>query len=97
MVETGRYKDIPLEERVCQMCNTGAVEDEEHFIGTCKKLKSVRDTYKGKFSQHGLDISQVNMLCIKQMLSPTHVKMTSDMLLELFELRKSLMYKIIHN
>ena len=97
MVETGRYKDIPIEERLCQMCNSNAVEDEEHFIGTCKKLSRVRDVYKAKFLQKGLDISKIDIPCIKTMLSPDHVKLTSDMLLDLFETRKNLMYDIVHN
>ena len=30
-IEVGRYRDIPLKERICQLCNN-AVEDEIHFL-----------------------------------------------------------------
>ncbi len=34
-IETGRYKNLPLEERLCELCNIGAVEDEKHFLCEC--------------------------------------------------------------
>ena len=79
------------------MCSSSAIEDEEHFIGRCRKLKCVRDMYKAKYLEKELDVSTINIECIKNMLSPDFVKLTSDMLLELFELRKKLMYDIIRN
>ena len=33
-IEVGRYRDAPLNERICQVCNQ-AVEDEIHFLLTC--------------------------------------------------------------
>ena len=34
-IEIGRYRDIPLEKRLCQVCKNGSVEDEIHFLGNC--------------------------------------------------------------
>ena len=34
-METGRYQDIPREDRICKLCKEG-VEDEIHFIFNCK-------------------------------------------------------------
>ena len=31
-IEVGRYRGIPLEERLCQICKTGDIESECHFI-----------------------------------------------------------------
>ena len=31
-VETGRYSNIPYEERVCRLCDRGDVEDQSHFF-----------------------------------------------------------------
>ena len=38
-VETGRYRipKVPLERRVCQVCNSDLVEDEFHFDMVCNK------------------------------------------------------------
>ncbi len=34
-IETGRWASIPLEDRICKMCNSLVVEDEYHFICHC--------------------------------------------------------------
>ena len=43
-VETGRYRSpkVPLVDRVCTLCDTGCVEDEIHFITTCRALHNER-------------------------------------------------------
>ncbi len=97
LIETGRYKDIPLEQRTCQMCNSGEVEDEQHFLGKCKELWRVRHKYKGIFREKGLEIRNIDIQCMKKMLEPEHVKTTSDMIYELFDKRKEIMYNVIHS
>ena len=34
-VETGRYRNIPRDRRLCTHCDLGAVEDEIHFVTEC--------------------------------------------------------------
>ena len=34
-VEIGRFRKIPLEERLCNLCDMGQVEDEFHFLCIC--------------------------------------------------------------
>ena len=43
-VETGRYRSpkVPLVDRVCTLCDAGCVEDEIHFITTCRALHNER-------------------------------------------------------
>lgn len=43
-IETGRYRTpkVPLEQRVCSVCNSGDVEDEFHFVMICCKLNHIR-------------------------------------------------------
>ena len=40
-IEVGRYRDVPLPERTCQVCNQ-AVEDEIHFLLTCDVYSNLR-------------------------------------------------------
>ena len=41
-IEIGRYVCLPVEERKCKTCNTGMVEDEQHFCVGCPSLKKAR-------------------------------------------------------
>ena len=31
LIETGRYAKVPLQNRICQLCNSNQIEDEMHF------------------------------------------------------------------
>jgi hypothetical protein len=42
-VETGRFRRIPLDQRRCEICNSGKVEDERHFVCECPQYKYTRD------------------------------------------------------
>ena len=42
-IEIGRYRNIPLELRVCKMCHLGVVEDEIHFLCECPRYSEYRE------------------------------------------------------
>ena len=42
-IETGRWSTIPKEERFCEICNNGEVEDETHFILSCPASRNLRE------------------------------------------------------
>ena len=44
-VETGRWDDIPLNERKCKICTTYNIGDEYHYLFTCDLFKSDRIVY----------------------------------------------------
>ena len=39
-IETGRYKNIPRNERLCKNCSSNEIEDEAHFLIKCDKLNN---------------------------------------------------------
>ena len=43
-IELGRYRNpkIPLENRLCRVCNSNAVEDEKHFLLECSGYNMLR-------------------------------------------------------
>ena len=42
-IETGRYKNIPRNERLCKNCSANEIEDEAHFLIKCDKLNNKRE------------------------------------------------------
>ena len=42
-MEIRRYKKIPAESRFCQLCKSGKVEDEIHFITECHVFTDERN------------------------------------------------------
>ena len=47
-VEIGRYKNMTLEKRICNICDSNDVEDEIHFLFTCKTYKIERTNWFSK-------------------------------------------------
>ena len=46
--ETGRYDNIPLVERLCNLCNCNRIEDETHFLLDCPSFSSIRKMFFSK-------------------------------------------------
>ena len=43
-IETWRHArpKVPVDQRLCKMCDTGEIEDEIHFVTTCNKFRQIR-------------------------------------------------------
>ena len=48
-IETGRWTQIPKEERFCEICLNGEVEDETHFMLFCPVYQDLRDNLWREF------------------------------------------------
>ena len=44
-LETGRWKDVPLEKRLCPVCEDNCLEDEIHFVVYCEQYKATRTAF----------------------------------------------------
>ena len=44
-VELGRFRQKPLHERLCTLCDTGEIEDETHFVFRCGYYLNLRLTF----------------------------------------------------
>jgi hypothetical protein len=42
-IEKGRHMSIPRHERFCNICKTGVIEDEFHFLFHCQKYSHHRE------------------------------------------------------
>ena len=51
-IETGRHSNIPRDERLCQLCELGKIEDEDHFIMECPKFSQIRQKSPIKFENY---------------------------------------------
>ncbi len=49
-IETGRFKNVKVEERVCQVCNNGDVENEFHFVSICNAYKTLGNVMYDKIN-----------------------------------------------
>lgn len=92
-IETGRYTQVKLEDRVCKLCNNGSIEDEFHFLCKCSKYNELRiSLYENiTFSNDGfagLDDQSKFIFMLK-----SYNKYVVDYLKSAWELRKTILFR----
>ena len=47
-IERGRYDGTPVDERICKLCSTNTIEDENHFLTQCNFYNVIRGSFFSK-------------------------------------------------
>jgi hypothetical protein len=61
-VETGRFRNIKLENRICSLCQLNEIEDEVHFLFKCPLYNEVREKWLHRIrnEQHEFDNDDIS-------------------------------------
>jgi hypothetical protein len=73
-IEIGRYQNIPREERLCKICNSGEVENETHLPLSCKAYEQSRANLRSSLENASSDEINLN----SQILSADMMKSTDS-------------------
>ncbi|CAB3993421.1 Hypothetical predicted protein [Paramuricea clavata] len=73
-IEIGRYQNIPREERLCKICNSGEVENETHLLLSCKAYEQSRANLRSSLENASSDEINLN----SQTLSADLMKSTDS-------------------
>jgi hypothetical protein len=47
-IETGRFRSVPSDKRICELCNLNEIENEIHFVIKCPLYEDLRQTMYGE-------------------------------------------------
>jgi len=84
-IETGRWENIPKENRTCKLCNSPAVADELHYLLNCQACSTLRSKHLHKY------LTWSNPISIKRIMNQTKIsdlKRISKFINEMFNLVK---------
>ncbi len=92
-IEKGRYTNVPLENRLCHICNEGLLEDEYHFILYCEALKDIRSNHFAchTYLEDVSDPTDKTELC-RLMLNSHNLKNTARFIEDMFDSRLRKLY-----
>ena len=62
-IETGRFENKRVEERVCRICNNGEVETECHFVFHCSYYDDARNDFFSKCNSDMTNLTDEAKLC----------------------------------
>ncbi len=92
-IETGRFRDAKRQTRNCKVCLENKIEDEIHFIFTCKSLKKVRKTKLKPYLRTDRNTRRMcNHEKLKWLLSEQHLKEFGKILACLYQARQDIVY-----
>ena len=55
-VGKGRYIGIPRHDRICKVCKTGSIENEQHFLLECPAYKLLQEKFILKLEKEGINV-----------------------------------------
>ncbi len=90
-IETRRFRNVKVEERICQVSKNGDVENEFHFVCICNAYTTLRNTMYDKIN----DVTFYNMTDIYKFvyLMQKHWKQLSQYIETVWDYRNSILYK----
>jgi hypothetical protein len=92
-VETGRFRSIPLENRICKLCNLDTIENEKHILFKCSLYNDIRNIWLGKLRLSVPDFDNMNYE--NQLLSLfINPRLTAKYIVKLIELRKTKLFNV---
>ena len=91
-IETGRFKGLAIDARLCELCNLNCIEDEIHFLCTCPVYTEVRSILFDKIIDND---SFTDMDCTDKFifLMKNHWKDVSTFVSNAWRIRQEKLYK----
>ncbi len=62
-IETGRFRNMKLEERLCCICNTNVIEYEQHFAYVCNEYSQLREIMFSKVHNLEFNVMSNDIYC----------------------------------
>ena len=94
LIETGRYSKVPLQNRICKLCNSNQIEDELHFLLNCEFFEDLRRPLLFKAQRCNTDFARLNntdeFIFLMNHINLTHILAWT--LFEMFKRRKQFLF-----
>lgn len=92
-LETGRYTNTPVDERLCAFCNGGCVENEMHFVFECDLYNELRKNLFSYVSSQLNDFCTLNRVDMLKCLFRDFPRQFSKFIKNAFDLRSRNIYR----
>ena len=92
-IATGRYRNVPADERLCEICNLNLVEDEIHFLCFCPRYQELRtELYQNVLSLDCLFPQYTDTEKFRILMDDRFVKLTINFIYGAWQIRQNVMF-----
>ena len=74
LIEEGRHRNIPKEQRLCNKCSMLSIENEYHFLLVCPFYRNLRKDYLPKYYNHW-----PNIFKFKKLLNASNINLLNKL------------------
>ena len=93
-IESGRYNNINVEDRICELCSLNEIEDEQHFVCSCTLYSVLREELYAKIVETDDDFIQLPQDEKFVYLMKKKQKLLSKFVYEAFTIRCQKIYEL---
>ena len=93
-IETGRFRNQALEERLCTLCEFNEIEDESHFLFKCSLYDELRSEWVSHIVNKTANFLELDKINKFKVIFDTHHRITAKFTLRCYQLRKESLYRI---
>ena len=92
-IETGRFRNLPVEQRICELCQMDMVEDEVHFLCTCPLYVNIRYSLFKKAADFDKDFVNLDVERKCVFLMKNFWKDVSNFIVAAWGIRQNVLYR----
>ena len=93
-IETGRFRNQALDERLCTLCEFNEIEDESHFLFQCSLYDELRNEWVSHIVNKTANFLELDKINKFKVIFDIHHRITAKFILRCFQLRKESLYRI---
>ena len=92
-IETGMYRNVPADERLCKICNLNLVEDEIHFLCFCPRYQELRtELYQNVLSLYCIFPQYTDTEKLRILMDDRFVKLRINFIYGAWQIRQDVMF-----
>ena len=92
-IETGSFRNQPVEDRLCTLCEFNEIEDECHFLFKCSMYNHLRNDSLRKITDKAPDFVERDTTTKFKVIFAIHHRITAKFILRSYNVRKENLFR----
>ena len=92
-IEAGRFRNQPMEDRLCTLCEFDAIEDKCHFLFKCSLYNDLRNDWIRNITDKTDDFVEMDTSTKCKVIFAVHHSITAKFILRSYNVRKENLFR----
>ena len=92
-IETGRFRNQPVEDRLCTLCEFDEIGDECHFLFKCSLYNDSRNDWIRNITDKTPDFVEMDTTTKFKVIFAVHHRITAKFILRSYNVRKENLFR----